>query len=268
MVGLLLRYEGHGDPAYLRRRGARAAEIAFDSGLYAQLRHSVAIGTLTEESGDQGIFTERDGRLMASLSGAIFNFGVWTFRDTPQGYEVEVREAAKLPDVLRHAIEGFLEVMTERTSRSEVRVPSRRVTPDVVDLLDSARPVAALRLPALAAARRLRESHEMAARRVRKRMSAVRSGLPPFERVVLRYGPALLRFCAAEAGSPRAEDCFQETLLAALRAYASVRDPDAIRSWLFSIAARKAIDLYRDAGARPAARGRRSRRWASAPRRA
>jgi hypothetical protein len=132
IVELLLRHEGHGNPAYLRGRGARAAELAFDSGLYAQLRHSMAIGTLTEESGDDNIFTERDGRLMASLSGALFNFGVWSFRDTPPCYEVEVRESAALPDVLRHAIEGFLEVMTERTSRREVQVRSKRTAADVL----------------------------------------------------------------------------------------------------------------------------------------
>jgi hypothetical protein len=132
IVDLLLRYAGHGDTAYLRGRGAHAAELAFDSGLYAQLRHSMAIGTLTEESGEDNVFTERDGRLMASLSGAIFNFGVWSFRDTPRAYLVEVRESAALPDVLRFAIEGFLEVMTERTSRRDVRVTSQRPSPDVL----------------------------------------------------------------------------------------------------------------------------------------
>jgi len=69
--------------------------------------------------------------------------------------------------------------------------------------------------------------------------------LPPFERVIDLYGPAVLRFCAARVGSERAEDCFQETMLSALRAYEGVRDADAIRSWLFSIAARKAIDVHR-----------------------
>ena len=69
--------------------------------------------------------------------------------------------------------------------------------------------------------------------------------MPPFERVVERHGPALLRFCAARVGHERAEDCFQETMLAALRAYGSVRDPGALRAWLFSIAARKALDCHR-----------------------
>ncbi len=69
--------------------------------------------------------------------------------------------------------------------------------------------------------------------------------VPPFDRVVQQHGPALLRFCAAQVGPQRAEDCFQETMLAALRAYDQVRDPHAVKSWLFSIAARKAIDAHR-----------------------
>lgn len=69
--------------------------------------------------------------------------------------------------------------------------------------------------------------------------------LPPFERVVERYGPALLRYCAAQVGSSRAEDCLQEALLAALRGYPRVREVAGIRSWLFSIAANKAVDLHR-----------------------
>lgn len=69
--------------------------------------------------------------------------------------------------------------------------------------------------------------------------------LPPFERVVELHGPALLRYCAAQVGTERAEDCLQETLLAALRSYRRVRDVGAIRSWLFSIAANKAVDLHR-----------------------
>lgn len=69
--------------------------------------------------------------------------------------------------------------------------------------------------------------------------------VPPFERVVADYGPAVLRFCAAQVGPARAEDCFQETMLAALRAYGQLRDPKALRPWLFAIAARKAVDAHR-----------------------
>jgi RNA polymerase sigma factor (sigma-70 family) len=80
----------------------------------------------------------------------------------------------------------------------------------------------------------------------------VAAHLPAFERVVAEHGPALLRFCVAETGAARADDCFQDTLLAALRAYPGLRDTSAIRSWLFSIAARKAIDLHRAESRAPA----------------
>jgi RNA polymerase sigma factor (sigma-70 family) len=81
----------------------------------------------------------------------------------------------------------------------------------------------------------------------------VRSGerAPPFERIVELHGRALLRLCASQVGADRAEDCFQETMLAALRAYRSVRDAAAVRSWLFSIAARKAIDSHRERARAP-----------------
>jgi RNA polymerase sigma factor (sigma-70 family) len=74
---------------------------------------------------------------------------------------------------------------------------------------------------------------------------------PPFERVVETHGPAVLRFCFAQAGPSGGEDCFQETMLAALRAYDTVRDPAAIRTWLFSIAHRKSVDAHRSAARAP-----------------
>lgn len=77
------------------------------------------------------------------------------------------------------------------------------------------------------------------------------AGLPPFERLIEAHGPALLRFCAAQAGRERAEEVFQETMLAALRAYDQVRDAASVRSWLFSIAVRKAIDAHRAAARLP-----------------
>src|ERR1700688_1321764 len=61
----------------------------------------------------------------------------------------------------------------------------------------------------------------------------------------------MLRFCVARAGAEHGEDCFQETMLAALRAYDQIQEPDAILGWLFSIAARKTIDLHRSRGRAP-----------------
>jgi RNA polymerase sigma factor (sigma-70 family) len=69
----------------------------------------------------------------------------------------------------------------------------------------------------------------------------------PFARVVRTHGPAVHRFLIATAGAERADDCWQETFLAALEAYPSLRDPERVRSWLFSIAHRKAIDAHRGA---------------------
>jgi len=77
--------------------------------------------------------------------------------------------------------------------------------------------------------------------------------LPPFSTVLKLHGPAILRFCRSEAGRDRGDDVFQETMLAALRAYDRVRQPDAIRSWLYAIAARKSIDAHRIAARAPVA---------------
>ena len=52
-------------------------------------------------------------------------------------------------------------------------------------------------------------------------------------------------------GRGDAEDCFQETFLAALRAYPKLRDGGNLRGWLLTIAHRKAIDHHRARGRRP-----------------
>jgi RNA polymerase sigma factor (sigma-70 family) len=79
------------------------------------------------------------------------------------------------------------------------------------------------------------------------RTNAADRKLPPFATVLAQHGPALLRFCRGQAGPDRGDDVFQDTMLAALRAYEGVRDPDAVKTWLFSIAARKAVDAHRAA---------------------
>ena len=52
-------------------------------------------------------------------------------------------------------------------------------------------------------------------------------------------------------GVQAAEDCFQETFLAALRAYPRLRSDRNLRGWLITIAHRKAIDQIRAAARRP-----------------
>ena len=52
-------------------------------------------------------------------------------------------------------------------------------------------------------------------------------------------------------GRDGAEDCFQETFLAALRAYPKLGDARNLRGWLLTIAHRKAIDYHRANGRKP-----------------
>ena len=76
--------------------------------------------------------------------------------------------------------------------------------------------------------------------------------LPPFERIVDRHGDDVWRFSVSQVGIGRADDLFQDTMLAALAAYPTLRDPDAVRSWLLRIAARKAVDRFRADARAPA----------------
>ena len=73
----------------------------------------------------------------------------------------------------------------------------------------------------------------------------------PFQVVAERYARDLWRFCASEVGVERADDCFQETMLSALKAYPQLRDPRVVKAWLFQIAARKTIDVHRAAASAP-----------------
>jgi RNA polymerase sigma factor (sigma-70 family) len=73
--------------------------------------------------------------------------------------------------------------------------------------------------------------------------------LAPFAEIVERHAADVWRFSASQVGRERADDVFQETMLAALSAYPGLRDPGSVRSWLLQIAARKSVDLFR-AGSR------------------
>ncbi len=74
--------------------------------------------------------------------------------------------------------------------------------------------------------------------------------MPPFQTVLERHGPEVLGFLRATVGPVDAEDCYQETFLAALRAYPRA-DGRNLRAWLFTIARRKAIDEHRSRARRP-----------------
>jgi RNA polymerase sigma factor (sigma-70 family) len=74
---------------------------------------------------------------------------------------------------------------------------------------------------------------------------------PPFAAFVEEHRATVYRFLLATVGPHDADDCFQETFIAALRAYPTVRDDGNLRGWLLTIATRKAIDHGRARGRRP-----------------
>jgi RNA polymerase sigma factor (sigma-70 family) len=69
--------------------------------------------------------------------------------------------------------------------------------------------------------------------------------LPPFQVLLDAHGRDLHRFLVASVGAVDADDCYQETWLAALRGYPRLRDDSNLRGWLFTIAHRKVIDHAR-----------------------
>ena len=84
--------------------------------------------------------------------------------------------------------------------------------------------------------------------------------LPPFQALLDEHRADVYRFLVATAGPTDADDCFQETWIAALRAYPDLRRGDNLRAWLFRIAQNKSIDAHR-------ARGRRAVPVAAVPER-
>jgi RNA polymerase sigma factor (sigma-70 family) len=68
---------------------------------------------------------------------------------------------------------------------------------------------------------------------------------PPFQRLLDEFAPDVLRFCIASAGPVDGDDVFQETVVAALRAYPRLRHADNLKGWLLTIAHNKALDHHR-----------------------
>jgi RNA polymerase sigma factor (sigma-70 family) len=85
--------------------------------------------------------------------------------------------------------------------------------------------------------------------------------LPPFQAFLDAHRDDVYRFLVAAAGPDQADDCFQETFVAALRAYPRLRAESNLRAWVLTIAHRKALDAHR-------ARGRRAVPVAAVPERA
>jgi RNA polymerase sigma factor (sigma-70 family) len=73
---------------------------------------------------------------------------------------------------------------------------------------------------------------------------------PPFQSFLDDHGEPVLGFLRAMVGPVDADDCFQETFIAAMRAYSRLNG-DNPRAWVLTIARRKAVDHHRAAKRRP-----------------
>ena len=75
--------------------------------------------------------------------------------------------------------------------------------------------------------------------------------MQPFQAFLDQYRDDVYRFLVASVGRQDADDCFQETFLSAMRAYPRLRRNSNLRSWVLTIAHRKALDTHRANGRRP-----------------
>jgi RNA polymerase sigma factor (sigma-70 family) len=75
--------------------------------------------------------------------------------------------------------------------------------------------------------------------------------VPPFQEFLDSNRRTVHRFLTVAVGPHDADDVFQETFIAALRAYPRLRNGDLLDRWVLRIASRKAIDHHRSAARRP-----------------
>jgi len=68
---------------------------------------------------------------------------------------------------------------------------------------------------------------------------------PPFQAFLDAEREIVWRYLVSTVGAAEADDCFQETFVAALRAYPRLRADSDMRAWVLTIAHRKALDALR-----------------------
>ena len=73
----------------------------------------------------------------------------------------------------------------------------------------------------------------------------------PFQRFLDEQRDVVWRFAVATVGRTEADDVFQETFLAAMRAYPRLRADSNLQAWVLTIAHRKCLDHFRARKRRP-----------------
>ena len=121
MLDLLARVDGAGRrEAYLRERGARAAERLLS-------------GTYGSFDAGKSSWGRRAGEMMVGIAGVLYNFTKWSFAEkSPETWEIVANEAKEFPDAAAHTAHGFLQWYLDRTSDGKVRAVLTRPSPDSI----------------------------------------------------------------------------------------------------------------------------------------
>jgi RNA polymerase sigma factor (sigma-70 family) len=101
----------------------------------------------------------------------------------------------------------------------------------------------------------IRGASNVSSSMIRHERPAAPGAIPPFQAFLEENREIVYRFLVGAAGPVEADDLFQETFLAALRAYPKLTDGSSLRSWILTIATRKTIDAARATKRRPVAVG-------------
>jgi len=118
MLELLASVDGAGQrEAYLRQRGARAAERLLS-------------GTYESFDPGPGAWGRRAGELMVGIAGVLYNFTRWTFEEKGAGtWEIVADETESFPEAAAHTAHGFLQWYLDRAADGRLHAELDRRKP-------------------------------------------------------------------------------------------------------------------------------------------
>jgi hypothetical protein len=118
---LLIRESGGDGPKLMRELGA---------GALASLRQGGGSRLFLDGIRKLG---NRAGEALVQLARLLLNFGEWSYcQSSPQHAVIEARQVQQLPETLRFAIEGLIQVIVPEILGMAVTVSSERPAPDQV----------------------------------------------------------------------------------------------------------------------------------------
>jgi hypothetical protein len=132
LLGLLVELEGGPRPErYLIKRGVNAAKRILAMGIY---NHLEAARRAVERSPSD--WCAQVGRVMITLSNAMFNFSEWKFlahQDQSHPFSIHVSDAEAIPDTTRVLLQGFIEHAFNQFADAQTRVTSSRPTAESIE---------------------------------------------------------------------------------------------------------------------------------------